>query len=186
MKQRRPDGAQRNPGLAHFSRRDASRFPDWKLGQILVDFGDDAVFHVGMKGVAQLRERARRSNDDDRLDPFRAHQLLQGGSDALGKALLLQLVPIRRLHAAALVLGGALEDPPGAIGTWSWVGGSSSVNTRSVVKFTKVASPALRRNSAFCPSPTNTSASCGIENLFMSVSGTGSNFAGVEDVIRRA
>src|SRR4249919_2004298 len=92
-------------------------FPDWKLGQILVDFGDDAVFHVGVKGVAQLRERARRSNDDDRLDPFRAHQLLQGGSDALGKALLLQLVPIRRLHAAALVLGGALEDPPGAIGT---------------------------------------------------------------------
>jgi hypothetical protein len=33
--------------------------PNREFGQVLVDFSDNSAFHVGMKGVAQFRERAR-------------------------------------------------------------------------------------------------------------------------------
>jgi hypothetical protein len=91
--------------------------PDRDFGQVLVDFGDDPAFHVGMKGVAQLRERARRGNYYDRFDLFSAHHVLQGGSHTLGETFLFQFMPIGRVYTAAQVCAGAFEDPSRTIGT---------------------------------------------------------------------
>ena len=85
--------------------------PDREFGQVLVDFGDDPAFHVGMKGVAQFRERTRRGNDYDRFDLFSAHHLLQSGSHTLGETFLFQFMPIGRVYTAAQVCAGAFEDP---------------------------------------------------------------------------
>ena len=62
--------------------------PDREFGQVLVDFGDDPAFHVGMKGVAQLRERARRGSDYDHFDLFSPPMCFQSGSDTLGETFL--------------------------------------------------------------------------------------------------
>jgi len=91
--------------------------PDREFGQVLVDFGDDPAFHIGMKGVAQFGERARRGNDYYRFDLFSAHHVLQSGSHTLGETFLFQFMPIGRFYTAAPVCAGAFEDPSRTIGT---------------------------------------------------------------------
>jgi len=89
---------------------------DRMLGEILVDLGDDPSLHVGMEGVSELRQRARRCGDDQRLGVAFAYEPLHGGGDALGKPLLLELVPVGRVEAAALIGVGSLEAASRPIG----------------------------------------------------------------------
>ena len=77
--------------------------PDREFGQVLVDFGDDPAFHVGMKDVAQFPERTRRGNDYDRFDLFCAHQLFQRGGHALGEPFLFQLMTIGRVYTVLII-----------------------------------------------------------------------------------
>ena len=42
--------------------------PDRVIGEVFVDLGDNPALHVVMKHVPQLRERARRRDNDDVLD----------------------------------------------------------------------------------------------------------------------
>src|SRR5579864_7473174 len=88
-------------------------FPNWTVGQILVELGDNSIFHVGVKGMPQLRNRARRSDNHDLFHLFCADEALQRGGDMRDEALLLQLMPIGSVHAAAQICAGPLEGPSG-------------------------------------------------------------------------
>src|ERR1043166_7186717 len=88
---------------------------DRMLGEVLVDLGDDPPLDVGMEGMAQLRQRARRRRHDQGLGVALAHELLHGGSDAMGETLLLELVPVGGVEAAALAGLGALEAATGLV-----------------------------------------------------------------------
>ena len=144
------------------------------LGQILIHLGNYPLLHIHMKSMAQLRKGARRSNNDERLHAFCSNQFLYRSGYVLYKAMLLQLMPICDFHAAAAVRGSTLKCPPGPIGPLLM--GRRIFVSEDVFgdQFGYFTSPVLRRNSAFCPSPTNTTASWGIESLFMFPSRCGS------------
>jgi len=90
--------------------------PNGMLGEILVDFPNDARFHIGVKRMPQVCERARRRHDDQCRRAAFAHQTLQRGGHSLSKAMLLDFMPIRRLHGAAADRMGARERATGTIG----------------------------------------------------------------------
>jgi hypothetical protein len=64
----------------------------------------------------QQAKSPRRSNNDERFHAFRANQFLYRSADVLYKPMLLQPMPIRDFHAAA-VRGSTLKCPPGPIGS---------------------------------------------------------------------
>jgi hypothetical protein len=121
-----------------------------------------------MKFVAQLCERAGRRHYDDGLDMLTADQLFEGIRYTMCKTALFYFVPIRHFDAAPEICCCALEhaDWPISALLVSW---GIVVNKQfSVTKFGNLSSPLLRKNNAFCPSPTNTTVSCGMEiRLFM-------------------
>src|SRR5579863_3201004 len=89
---------------------------DRMLGQILIDLRDDALLDVGVKHMPQLGKGSGRRDHDDFLHIAVTHQLLQRCRHPIGKALLLDLVPVRRLHTAVAMRAGALHGATRAIG----------------------------------------------------------------------
>ena len=75
------------------------------LGEVPVDFGDDLVLDVGVQAFSQVREGLGRRGDHQGLDGALARQGLQRGAGALREPVLLDLVPVRRLHRA---MGGPI------------------------------------------------------------------------------
>ena len=73
---------------------------DGLLGQVLVDFRDDAALHLGMESAAQLGKGPGRRDDDQRPDLALTDDLLQGVGDDVGKPVLLDLVPVGRPNGA--------------------------------------------------------------------------------------
>jgi hypothetical protein len=67
------------------------------------EVSNDSRSHIGMEGMPQVCERTRRRRDNKRFHISRAHELLQGGGDALREAMLLEVMPVDILHAAAEV-----------------------------------------------------------------------------------
>ena len=67
---------------------------DRKFGKVLVDLGDDFLFHVGVKRLAQIGKRSRRRHHDQSFDPALAHDPLQHGRDLSGEAVLLEFMPV--------------------------------------------------------------------------------------------
>ena len=105
------------------------------LGQILADLGHDPLLDVGVEGSPQLGERLRRGDDDKRLHFARPHQRFHGGGNAVGEAMLFDVVPVGRLDAAPEIGSGTLEGAAGRSVPCSWVGGFSSRKTRSVISW---------------------------------------------------
>jgi hypothetical protein len=77
---------------------------DRMMGEILVHLRDDARLHIGVEGLAQVGERARRRSDNGGLHVALAHQLFERVGDLASEAVLLDLVPVGRFDGAALVL----------------------------------------------------------------------------------
>ena len=97
--------------------------PDRELGEVLVDFGEDPALNVLMDRLAQVREGARWRHNRERGDATRSDKLLEGSSDVLSKAMLLELVPVCRLHPTATVGSGTRKAAPWTIGTLLVCGG---------------------------------------------------------------
>jgi len=69
-------------------------FPDRVLGQVFADFGNDPFLDIGVEGVPQIGERARRRDDDQRGDAALAHHFLQSRRHPLDEAVLFQSMPV--------------------------------------------------------------------------------------------
>ena len=138
---------------------------DRVVGQVLADFGDDALLHVGMEGAAQVGERARRRGDDDGGHVVGAHEFFQFRRHAFDEPMLLEMMPVGLFHGAATMRASALDAASGPVGALFVGRGFSSVNTCLVSRSRNFSSPALRRNSALRPSPMNTTASWGMASL---------------------
>ena len=48
---------------------------NWMFGQVLADFGDNPAFNIGMKGVPQICQGARRRRYDERSHVAFTHEL---------------------------------------------------------------------------------------------------------------
>ena len=70
------------------------------VGEILADFSHDPLFHVGMKGPAQVGKRARWRGDDEGRDRAAAHHALERSGDAFDKTVLLEVMPVGLIDAA--------------------------------------------------------------------------------------
>src|SRR5215469_16243348 len=71
------------------------------LGQVLVDFVNDARLHVGMERLPQICKRPRRGDNDERLRLSLAHELFHRRGNAANEAVLLEVVPVSISDAAA-------------------------------------------------------------------------------------
>src|SRR3984893_4009044 len=87
------------------------------LSEVLTDFSDDPTLHVGVEGVLQIRQCARWCDDDERLHLPLAHELFHRRGYALSEAVLLEVMPVGRLHAASFVCTCALEYAAWTVGT---------------------------------------------------------------------
>src|SRR6187399_3070362 len=87
------------------------------VGEILADFSHDPLFHVGMKGPAQVGKRARRRGDDEGGDRAAAHHALERSGDALDKTVLLEVMPVGLIDAAAPTRAGARKGRARLVGT---------------------------------------------------------------------
>jgi hypothetical protein len=92
-------------------------FRDGMLGEILVDFTNNPRFRIGMQRMPQVCERAGRSCKDQCWRSALWHEALQSGRRPLSKTMLLDFMPIRRLHSTAADCVGAREGATGAIGS---------------------------------------------------------------------
>jgi hypothetical protein len=90
---------------------------DRMLCEVLTDFSDDPTFDVGVEGVPQIRQCARWCDDDERLHLALAHKLFHRRGYALGEAVLLEVMPVGRLHSASDGRTCALEYAAWAVGT---------------------------------------------------------------------
>ena len=132
---------------------------NWTLRQILANFGDDQAFHVGMKGVAQVCQRAGRGYDNERCRLAFTHQLFQSSRDMARKTVLFEIMPVSRRHLAAAIGPRPFEYTARSI--------SALLVSRRVLinedalrfQIWILSSPELRRNKALRPSPMKTKAS---------------------------
>ena len=82
---------------------------NWMLRQILADLSDNPALYVGMKGMPQVCQRARRRHNDERRRLAFTHQLFQCSSDVPDKTMLLEIMPVGRRHLGAAIGPRAFE-----------------------------------------------------------------------------
>jgi hypothetical protein len=86
------------------------------LGQVFANFRDNSILHVRVQGASQIRKRARRGGNDQRLHVARANELFHSNSNMTHETMFLNFMPIGRFHTAAKIRARTLECPPGTIG----------------------------------------------------------------------
>lgn len=92
-------------------------FPDRVLGQVFADFGNDPFLDIGVEGVPQIGERARRRDDDQRCDAALAHHFLQSRRHPLDEAVLFQSMPVGLFNTAAAVRSRVRKTDYGPVGS---------------------------------------------------------------------
>lgn len=92
-------------------------FPDRVLGQVFADFGNDPFLDIGVEGVPQIGERARRRDDDQRGDAALAHHFLQSRRHPLDEAVLFQSMPVGLFNTAAAMRSRVRKTDYGPVGS---------------------------------------------------------------------
>ena len=92
-------------------------FSDRVLGKVFADFGNDPLLDVGVEGVAQIGERARRRDDDQRGDAALAHHFLQSRRHPLDEAVLFQSMPVGLFNTAAAMRSCVRKTDRGSVGS---------------------------------------------------------------------
>ena len=108
-----------------------------------------------MESASQISERARRRDHDERRYVAMAHQILKCTRDPVNEAVFLEVMPVGLFHAAAAVGSRALDATPGPVGALL-MGRRVFLGEHALgPQIGELLVPALRRNSALRPSPTN-------------------------------
>ena len=117
-------GRRHSPGITPgigIAREMLLDFPDRISGQILVNLGNDAGFHVGMECVSQFGQRSWRSNHHEGFHLAAPGPPVPWQRDLPREMMLLDIVPIGRLDRASRPVR-SLANMPGPAGALPWLG----------------------------------------------------------------
>ena len=80
--------------------------PHRMIGEVLANFREDPLFHVGMEGATQVGKRARRRGNDEGRDGPAAYHTLQRSGHPSNETVLLKAMPVSLIDTAAPMRAG--------------------------------------------------------------------------------